>query len=64
MGKVVSPAASISEISCQESLKLGGRVTEVPAFSISAVLEVTHLPFLFLSSTSLRFFSQPWPAST
>ena len=63
MGKVVSPAAFISETPCQEA-KLSGRSTEVPALAISAVLEVTHLPFLFLSSTSLRFFSQPWPAST
>jgi len=64
MGKVVSPAAFIREMSAQELLIGSGSSTASPAAEMSAVLEVTHLPALFLSSTSLSFFSWPWPEST
>ena len=66
MGKVSSPSAFIRSNPFQSALKSVGMVLTglSPAAAMSAVLEVTHLPALFLSSTSLRPFSWPWPAST
>ena len=65
MGKVSSPSAFIRLNPFQSALKsVGMPVAASPAAAMSAVFEVTHLPALFLSSTSLRPFSWPWPAST